>query len=170
MILIIRGNKVCSKHQDIFDMIVQKWMQYHENRRSWQLSQVRNILPLLSNVEGRILVRAVKKIFNYLLVLSHGSDMLVEIWYDRKWVSIPWKWLECFYWILNREQEHFDICSGGKSLHEQQWGSKNLTSVAMKSIFQTLHILQKGFFCWQWIKLKKVIQSNMCRATRRRSN
>ena len=101
-----------------------------------------------------------KKIFNYLLVLSHGSDMLVEIWYDRKWVSIPWKWLECFYWILNREQEHFDICSGGKSLHEQQWGSKNLTSVAMKSIFQTFHILQKGFFYWQWIKLKKVIQSN----------
>ena len=32
-----------------------------QNSRSWQLSQVRNILPLLSNVGGRILVRAVKK-------------------------------------------------------------------------------------------------------------
>ena len=55
-------------------------------------------------------------------VLFHGVDMVVEIWYDRKWVSIPWKWLECFYWILNWEQEHFDICNGGKSLYELKWG------------------------------------------------
>ena len=143
-------------------MIVQKWMQYHENSRSWQLSQVRNILPLVKTFKcwRKNLSQSSKKIFNYLLVLSHGSDTLVEIWYDRKWVSIPWKWLECFYWILNREQEHFDICSGGKSLHEQQWGSKNLTSVAMKSIFQTFHILQKGFFlvAMNWIEKSNPIK------------
>ena len=40
----------------------------------------------------------------------------------------------------------FRYLQWGKSLHEQQWGSKNLTSVAMKLIFQTFYILEKGIF------------------------
>ena len=72
------------------------------------------------------------------------ADMVVEIWYDRKWVSIPRKWLECFYWILNWEQEHFDICSGGKSLYELQWG-KPLHEVEFEQIWhKTIKIPSRG--------------------------